>query len=173
MTRAQVEKSLKGHQENRKKTIDTLITFLNKPKVGELVPLKTGIRLLRCRCCKFQLSIPPRVGQVWSHWNRKHREMELPWNLSHTRRVLWYVLWKPEAIHHFRKGIYGGSARFCRVGSGSMKKNGPDPEVGIRARAALNDYLLSLGYDNLNGKQVLEKIGVRCRSVNEFGFPSP
>lgn len=107
-------------------------------------------------------------AQVYSFWNDgcAFYTTEHAWDLQHARKVKWYGLTDREALCVFRKGIYGGPKRFCRVGDGGK-------QLSSSAKRHLDEYLWTkLDYDNTNGDDVLNKIGRPCTTINEFGFPT-
>jgi hypothetical protein len=109
-----------------------------------------------------------RYDKVYSSWNpgdRFHLK-ESTWDLRHARKVNWYGLTDEQALCFFRKGIYGGAQRFCRVGDGGK-------EIAAKAKKHLDEYLCKLGYNNANADEVLKRIGEPCVKINRFGFPTP
>jgi hypothetical protein len=144
----------------------SLRSFRDEAKEGNLVVLRLGSVCFSVGAISSGYIYDDEYSDVYSYWNdNKAKSGEQPWDLQHTRKVKWYVLSDRSAIYHFRKGIYGGAQRFCRLGD-----TGKD--ICVKAKEELDRYLISIGYDNNNGEQVLQQIGKPCNKVNAYGFPT-
>ena len=152
-----------------KRELEILIRFRADEKRGQLVVLRLGSVCFCVGAIVSKYCFDSRYDKVYSYWNPDGRFClsEVPWKLQHKRDVHWYVLSDRKALCHFRKGIYGGASRFCRLRDTSRN-------ISVRsAKKALDSYLCDeLHYDNSNAEDILKKIGTPCRKVSEYGFPT-
>src|SRR5262249_22529264 len=129
-----------------------LVAFRFKAQKQHIVVLRLGSVCFSVGVITSDYRWDDRYAEVYSFWNAQNAFYpgEWPWDLKHARRVNWYGLTDKEALCAFRKGIYGGRQRFCRVADGGKAS----------AKQHLDEYLWNkLGYDNTNGESVLRSIG--------------
>jgi len=158
-----------GLRDARKRDLQYLVAFRTKARIGHLVVLRLGSVCFSVGVITSDYFYEEKYAEVYSFWNieRKLYPKEQSWDLQHARRVKWFGLIGPEALCYFRKGVYGGPQRFCRVGDGGK-------EISATAKQYLDTYLWEkLGYNNENGDAILAAIGKPCAKINAFGFPTP
>jgi len=138
-----------------KSDIKILKSFCESKK-GEIVVLRLGSVCFAVGAIDSPYERNDKFAKVKSYWNRtgSYDPNEQPWDLQHTKKVIWFILKDKEALFNFRRGIYA-KKRFCRVGDDR-----------------LHSYLKKLDYNGTNGQDILSKIGDQTSSVNEYGFPS-
>ena len=153
----------------RRRDLQYLTKFRTAARKGHLVALRLGSVCFSVGVIESDYFFENKHAKVFSYWNsnRQFYANEVPWDLQHARRVKWFGLTDMEALCHFRKGIYGGPQRFCRVGDGGKA-------ISATAKQCLDQYLSTrLKYNNENGDVILNLIGKPCTTINEFGFPAP
>jgi hypothetical protein len=145
-----------------------LVAFRTMARQGHLVVLRLGSVCFSVGVITSDYFYDSTYAADYSSWNeaKAFSPQEGPWDLQHARKVKWYGLTDRRALCCFRKGIYGGPQRFCRLGNGGK-------DICVSAKRRLDEYLQDLGYNNQNGDEVLKKIGKPCTKINEFGFPTP
>ncbi|MBI3801890.1 MAG: hypothetical protein HY268_33580 [Deltaproteobacteria bacterium] len=153
----------------KRRDLQYLVAFRTDARKGHIVVLRLGSVCFSVGVITSDYFYEDKYAEVYSFWNsdKKFYPKEDSWDLRHARQVKWFGLIDPEALCHFRKGIYGGPQRFCRVGDGGK-------QISASAKQHLDDYLWDkLKYNNENGDGVLSKIGKPCAMINKFGFPTP
>ena len=162
-----LENNLRKTGEIEEKHIKSTVIFLKAFRDAnerEIVVLKLGSVCFAVGAIAGKYKWDKQFEKVYSYWNKDNKydsemeKREVGWDLQHTRKVDWFVLKDNKAIYYFRRGIYA-KTRFSRVG-----KKEPEREI-------LHNYLEKLGYNNKNGKEMLEKIGDPVNGLNKYGFP--
>ncbi len=137
----------------------------NRIKLNQIVVLRLGSVCFAVGSIKSDYKFNPKYSSVKSYWNKGSLSpAEKSWSMEHVREVDWFILNDPEAIHFFRKGIYGSAMRLYRLGSGGKKPS-------KTAKSELDTYLIKKGYDGINANDILKLIGKLTTGVNSFGFP--
>ena len=152
-----------------KRDLQYVVAFRTAARNGHLVVLRLGSVCFSVGAIRSEYFYDDKYAEVYSSWNigGTFYPNECSWDLQHARKVTWYGLTDNEALCCFRKGIYGGPQRFCRVGDGGK-------QISASAKNHLDEYLWNkLGYNNQNGEDILKQIGKPCTKTNVFGFPTP